>query len=400
MTLLVPLLLVLYMLFLPLLFSQTGIEKLELVILDQGTGLAEGLSDQLSTIETPEVRVVDIQRVSVDSIEAIRSALSDQVRSEEIDGYISLQPNPEVEARASYYARETGNIVVISRISDAVRTVVLERILQGSGVSTEKVRRIQRVDLETVTVSKQGEEKGGFETAFFSTLAFAMLLYMAVLINGQGMAMAIVEEKSSRLIEVILGAVTALEFMAGKILGVMLSGLTQLAIWVACALVAGLYALPALAIGVSATGFDLSSILNFQLILYFSIFFMLGYLFYSTVFAAIAATCSSTEELSQALFPAMFPFILAFFATFYAVPNPSATITRILSLLPPFTPLVMLARVNVLMPPLWEVWLSILLLIHGVAAVGWAAGKIFRFALLMYGKRPSFPELLRMIRSA
>ena len=146
-------------------------------------------------------------------------------------------------------------------------------------------------------------------------------------------------------------------------------------------------------------GFDLASVLNFRLLFYFSIFFTLGYLLYSTLFAAVAATCSSTEELSQAMFPAMFPFILAFFATFYAVPNPSGTITRVLSLLPPFTPMVMLARVNILMPPLWEVWLGILLLTLGVFAAAWLAGKIFRFALLMHGKRPTIPEIIKLIRS-
>ena len=152
-------------------------------------------------------------------------------------------------------------------------------------------------------LSDYGEQAGGFEAAFFSTFALAMLLYMAVIINGQGMATAIVEEKSSRLIEVILGAVTAGEFMAGKIIGVLGAGLTQLGIWVAVALVVVLQAI------------------------------------------------------------------------------------------------VMLARINILMPPLWEVWLSVALLLAASLAFAWAAGKIFRYALLMTGKRPTVPELLRVVRA-
>ena len=222
---------------------------------------------------------------------------------------------------------------------------------------------------------------------------------MAVIITGQGMAMAIVEEKSSRLIEVILGAVTATEFMAGKILGVLGSGLTQLAVWVGVTLIGLLYVLPTMSIGAELAGFDLSAALRIELIFYFSIFFTLGYFLYSVLFATVAATCTSTEELGQALFAAMLPLIVAFLSTFYVLTNPSTVATRVLSLLPPFTPLVMLARVNVLPPPLWEVWLGIVLLVLGIVVAGWLAAKILRYALLMHGKRPTMPELLSVMRA-
>ena len=270
----------------------------------------------------------------------------------------------------------------------------------GTGVDVEHVRSLQRSHLETVTVSADGEAEGGFEAAFFRTFVLAMLLYTAVLINGQGMAMAIVEEKSSRLIEVILGAVTATEFMTGKIFGVLGSGLTQLAIWVAAALVGLLYALPMLSLSADLTGIDLGAILSLELIGYFSIFFALGYFLYSILFASVAATCTSSEELGQAMFAAILPMVVALMSTVYVIANPGTLATRVLSLLPPFTPLVMLARVNVLRPPLWEVWLGIVLLALGIVVAGWVAAKIFRYALLLHGKRPTLPELLSVIRAS
>ena len=284
-------------------------------------------------------------------------------------------------------------------IERAIEATLLDRLVAGTGVDTERVRAWQRFDLDAVTVSDAGEAEGGFEAAFFSTFALAMLLYMAVLINGQGMAMAIVEEKSSRLIEVILGAVTATEFMTGKILGVLGSGLTQLAIWVGALLLGVLYAAPMLAMGPDLADFDLGAILSVELILYFSIFFALGYFLYSVFFATIAATCTSTEELGQAMFAAVLPMVIALMSSFYVIANPGTTATRVLSLLPPFTPLVMLARVNVLTPPLWEIWLGIALLALGIVASGWLAAKIFRYALLMHGKRPTLPELMSVIRA-
>ena len=216
----------------------------------------------------------------------------------------------------------------------------------GTGVDVEHVRSLQRSHLETVTVSADGE------AAFFRTFVLAMLLYTAVLINGQGMAMAIVEEKSSRLIEVILGAVTATKFMTGKIFGVLGSGLTQLAIWVAAALVGLLYALPMLSLSADLTGIDLGAILSLELIGYFSIFFALGYFLYSILFASVAATCTSSEELGQAMFAAILPMVVALMSTVYVIANPGTLATRVLSLLPPFTPLVMLARVNATSPTL------------------------------------------------
>lgn len=398
-TLLVPLLMIIYVVLIPALFSKSGTKELKLAVLDNGTGYGAELVQNLAGGSEPEF-IVSRAVLVPDTSESTREPFNRAVLASEIDGYIVLSKDPEIPFRGSYYARETGNPLVLSRIRGGVQTTALGAVLEGSGVDVEKVRRVQWSGLQTVTVSSEGESEGGFEAAFFSTLVFGMLLYMAVLINGQGMAMVIVEEKSSRLIEVILGAVTAIEFMAGKVIGVLLSGMTQLGIWVGCSMVAVLYALPALSMMPGDAPFDLGAILNVRVVFFFCVFFTLGYLLYSTIFAALAATCSSTEELGQAMFPAMFPFILAFFATFYAVPNPSTTLTRVLSLLPPFTPLVMLARVNVLMPPLWEVWLSIGLLIVAVVCSFWLAGKIFRFALLMYGKRPTIPEIVKMLRAS
>jgi len=120
---------------------------------------------------------------------------------------------------------------------------------------------------------------------------------------------------------------------------------------------------------------------------------------YSVLFAAIAVTCTSTEELGQSMFAAVLPMVVGLMVTFTVIANPSTTMTRVLSLVPLFTPLVMLARVNILMPPLWEVWLGIVLLVVAALGAAWASAKVFRYALLMTGKRPSIPELIRVVRA-
>jgi ABC-2 type transport system permease protein len=398
MTIMVPAFMGAYMFIFPALFSTTGAEELRVAVLDSGTGLGAALADRLAGIDRPRIIVTERTEVA-DEADVTRAPFSDAVRRESIDGYLLLVEDTDIVARARYYARETGNPTMLSALERAVQATVLDRLLVDTGVDVDQVRALQRSDLDTVTVSAEGEEEGGFEAAFFSTFALAMLLYMSVIINGQGMALAIVEEKSSRLIEVILGAVTATEFMTGKILGVLGSGLTQLVVWVGVALLGLLYVLPTMSVGAEIAGIDLGSVLSIELIIYFSIFFALGYFFYSVLFATVAATCTSAEELTQAMFAAILPLIVALFATFYVIFNPSTLVTRVLSLLPPFTPLVMLARVNVLTPPLWEVWLGIGLLALGIFVAGWLSAKIFRYALLMHGKRPTLPDLLSVMRA-
>ena len=293
-----------------------------------------------------------------DDSDMTRASFNDAVRQESIDGYLVLVEDPVILARARYYARETGNPVMLSALERAVESTVLDRILVDTGVDVDQVRALQRSDLDTVTISAEGEEENRFEAALLSTFALAAMLFMSVIINGEGMALAIVEEKSSRLIEVILGAVTATEFMTGKIQGVLGSGLTQLAVSVGVALFALIFVVPTLSLGADLSGVDWAAILGIELLVYFSIFFALGYFLYSVLIATVAAICTSPEELGQAMIAAMLPLIVALVSTFYAIFNPSTVATRVLSLLPPFTPLVMLARVNVLRPPLWEVWLG------------------------------------------
>jgi len=395
MTVLVPAFLGMYMLAVPLL-GRSSSKELRIAVLDAGTGLGAPVGERLRAIERPHITVTETS--SIDAVDAARAPLNVAIRDRTLDGYLIFERADAAPARARYFAREAGNQVLMRELRLAVQSAAIGRLLAGTGVEAADIRRAQQLDLGVVTVSDRGEREGGFGIALASTMSLAMLLYIAVLINGQGMATAIVEEKSSRLIEVILGAVTAGEFMAGKIIGVVGSGVTQLAIWMLVAIVALVQAAPAIAIG-TASSFDLSAVLNARLLFYFAIFFSLGYVLYSILFAVVAVTCTSTEELGQSMMAAILPMVAALMVAVSVLSNPATTLTRVLSLFPLFTPLVMLARVNILMPPLWEVWLGIALLIAASAASGWVATKIFRYALLMTGKRPTLPELIRVVKA-
>lgn len=399
-TLLVPALMGFYVL-LPTLLDRADVDVVRLVLIDAGTGTAGAVADRLGEIDEFDVEIVDRRSVDPPRLEEERAALAEAIVAGEISGYILLRPDDETGVHAHYYARDTGNPVVLATLQGTLRGVFLQRYVEGSGLDAGRLERLVRWDLAATNVSAGGEEEGGFMRAWLGSLVFVMILYITILMGGQQMGMSIVEEKSSQLIELILGAVTATEFMAGKIVGVLGAGLTQLAVWLAFGLLASLYVLPMLAVGASMQGVDLGRYLDPVLLFYFAVFFVLGYLFYAVLFAAVASTCTSSEEFTQVAMPvATMPMMLGLFFTFYAVPNAGSTITRVVSLIPPFTPLVMVARLNALMPPHWEIWLGILLLAGASAAAIWVSAKIFRFALLIQGKRPTFGTVLRLLRAA
>ena len=216
MTVFVPAFLGMYLLAVPFL-GRPSRTDLRLAVVDAGTGLGAAVGERLRAIERPRITIAETS--SIEAVDAAsRARFNASIRDRTLDGYLLLEPADAAPARVRYFAREGGNPALLRELRLAVQSAAIGRLLAGTGVDSADVRRAQQLDLAVVAVSDRGEREGGFGIAFASTMSLAMLLYMAVLINGQGMATAIVEEKASRLIEVILGAVTAGEFMAGKIL--------------------------------------------------------------------------------------------------------------------------------------------------------------------------------------
>lgn len=384
----------------PALLQRADVEELRVLIVDAGTGEGEAVREALGDVEAFTLTIEGVRTTTADELPEVRENLRRQVLDEELDGYLLLEPDEDLGIRGRYLARSTGNIIILQTLENRIRRVALENYLSGSGLETARVNALVSWDLEASQLSEEGEEEGGFERAYLTTFIFTMIMYITVLMAGQQMGQSIIEEKSSRLIELVLGAVTATEFIAGKIAGVLGAALTQLALWIGLAFLIGLYVLPMLAIGASSGGIDVMEFLDLQTLFYFAILFMLGYVFYSVLYALGASTCSTAEDFQQIAFPLMMPVLVSFFFVFYVITNPATTLAQVVSFVPFATPLVMLARIIVLTPPAWEIWLSILLMLAATVGAVWLSAKVFRFSLLMSGKRPSLGTVMRLLRAA
>jgi ABC-2 type transport system permease protein len=224
-----------------------------------------------------------------------------------------------------------------------------------------------------------------------SVLFFVM--YLVIMLYGMNVARSIIEEKTSRIFEVLLATIRPEAMMAGKIVGVGSVGLTQVGIWLAA-----IFVLAASLSGVHLFGDTLHVALTAPQVIFFFVFFILGYAFYSSIAAALGAMTNSEQELQQLNMFLVLPLLFCFVMLGPLLTTPDSTAARVLALIPPFTPLIMYLRVCLGHPALWEVVLSLVLTLASIYGIIWVTSRIYRIGVLMYGKRPTLPEILRWLK--
>lgn len=214
-------------------------------------------------------------------------------------------------------------------------------------------------------------------------------MYFTIVQYGMNVSRSIIEEKTSRIFEVLLATIQPQEMLAGKVLGVGAVGLTQIGIWITAAL---LYF--GVAIKASGVPFPLTGV---QIVAFFT-FFLLGYTLFSSVAAALGAMCSSEQELQQLNMILMLPLILCSVFIFKIITDSDSLLAKAFSFFPFTTPLIMYVRISIHQPPVWQIALAVFDLIVTIAIVIWMASKIYRVGILMYGKKPNLPEIMRWLK--
>ncbi len=258
---------------------------------------------------------------------------------------------------------------------------------------TEVERLLMPVELDTVHITKGHEGASGM-AVFLAGFFMVMLLYVNVLIYGISVMRSIIEEKNSRILEVLLSSVTAKELLAGKILGVGAVGLTQIVIWL---VMSALVSTP----GIVAAKSYLSNVhIPVSAMAWFGVFFLLGYFLYSTMYAGLGAMVNSDQEAQQMQWPAMLPIVLSIFLAGPVMQQPDSQIAVWLSLVPFFAPILMFIRVMAGQPPAWQLVLCLALMLVTIYGLLVLSSRIYRVGILMYGKRPTLAELRRWLKYA
>jgi ABC-2 type transport system permease protein len=301
------------------------------------------------------------------------------------------------DAKMTYYSRSSADLISQERLGSVANHAIQRQRLAARGIGPDVVATLTRdVPVDSVQLSRSGEQKKGSEANFLIGFIFAGLLIIPSFIYGLETMRGIVQEKSERIVEVLISSMSPRQLLTGKILGVAAIGLTQVTVWLTIIAIAGTLGAPAAMIA----GFDVTQFLRPMVFVYFVLFFVLGYLTFVCIYAIAGAACNTDKEAQQLVAPIQMIMMVPWFVMFAIITNPDSSFAVALSLAPVYGPITMFVRTLVSEPPVWHVLLSIAVSIATIFVFFYVTAKIFRVGILSYGKRPTIPELWRWLKVA
>lgn len=328
--------------------------------------------------------------------ERLRAPLNERVLANEIEGYVVLPRDLLSGQKILFRARSVSSPKVIFDLQLAAQRAVQSEKLRQAGVGSEMVQVLwERVNVESVRITQQGEKPGSAISGFMFAYLVAFLIYILVVMYGASILRSVFEEKRNRISEIVVSSISAGGFLTGKILGVGAAAVVQVVIW--AAIVFTILGLPILPVS-SDTMALLSVDPGVAAALLF--FFLVGFFLYASMFAALGAA-SSSEQDAQSMQGLLFvPIIVPLLFMGAVINDPAGRTAQVLSLIPFTSPITMPMRLASAPVPAGEILTSSLVLLAMLLAITWAAGKIYRIGILSTGKRPGLVELYRWVRTA
>lgn len=332
--------------------------------------------------------------VTNDVSEHSRESLRERISKGEIDSFLWLDEQSVNERKVTFVGKSIADFVEKDWIASHVTQSLAQFGLASRGVSAEEVQSLfKRVKVDSLRIDRGQETQGGGIGGLALTFALVMMLYMTILFYGIFVMRAVLEEKTSRVVEVMLSSASARELMTGKIIGVGAVGLTQIIVWmgmvaalgapsvIAASPIAKLNVTPGMIIGLGGA-------------------FLLGYTLYSCLYAAVGAAVNSEQESQQLQIVLTMPLAVSLGMVMPVLRQPDGPVGFWLSMFPLTSPVVMYVRMAVQMPPVWQIALSVAILIATIYGLIWLCSRIYRVGILMYGKKPNLPELLKWLKYA
>ena len=371
--------------------SQSSRSERDIVLLDRTGVLAPGLIERL---EGAGYNVVE-ESWSDDAL----ADLAERTSSGDLGGFLLVDERTLSSGEATYYGDDRPSTLRQFTIRQSISQTALQQQLAERGVDVDAL--MQGGDLRVEVLS--GDGSGMDDPRFMVAYVGSFFLYMVILLYSVAVMRSTLEEKTNRVVEVVISAMKPWHLMLGKILGVGAVSLTQMGVWIASIAVLLTAGLPAMVAARPelATLENVGEILpGLGLVVLFVGYFIFGFFMYSGLYAAVGAMCSTDEEAQQAQIPVMMFLIVPIVMVIGVIEDPNSALAAGASLFPLFSPLLMFARVAGGGVPVWQVALSFVLMAVAVVAIAWVAGRIYKVGILMAGKRPTLPELFRWLREA
>ena len=365
------------------------------------TGFGHRLAVNIAVDTTIPGRMPVVKVVAPSELTQAESLATREVMRKKKSGYLVVDQQTIAGESARYAGANATSIADMTQIKSAIRQTILATRLQNVGLDDAKLKQITFIplDFSTERITERGRAGSGMASVLFG-FAIGFLLYLSIVIYGQTIMSGVLEEKTTRVAEVVMSSVPTDTLLAGKVLGVGAVGLTQQILWIATTYVLLKLRAPIMAkLGAPTVNFSLPDI-TFGAGVLFLLFFLLGFIFYSSLYAAVGSSVNSESEARQAASPLMIMIVSTAVFIQPVLLNPTGTTARVLSLIPISSPIIMPIRMAVTGVPTLEMAASLGFLVIGCAAALWLASRIYRVGLLMYGKRPTMKEMARWVSYA
>jgi ABC-2 type transport system permease protein len=381
----------------PIIISESTVQRtLRVSVVDDTESLFPLLQEVMGdTLGNGEPRyVLEEVFAEEDFPDTLSPSLVQDLEEERTDICLIIPADVFEGGEAQLHSKKVSDWDIMQEIQARLTNTVTRVRLEEQGFDPDRIANLTSpISIKTFKLERGEAREEGFISDFLQGWLFVMILYGTLIFYGQAIQRGIIEDKGSRIVEVLLSTTTPIRMMWGKILGVGLVGITQYAIW-------GLFGV-ALATWASSQGGMFGEVarqLSFSTFLYFVLFFVLGYFVYSCLFAAIGSMVSSDQDAQQLQMPVIILIIAALMLSFAIPKDPSGSLATVGSMVPFFAPIMMFMRINIYTPPTYEILLSVVIMLATIAFLVYLTARIFRVGILMYGKRPTLPEVMRWIR--
>jgi len=377
-----------------ILYSYSGEENPKLVIISETEEVKENLEQEFSKL--PFVKDgsfrITYEIIKAEKFNSRLNQLKTDLISENLTGIVFIPSSSLENKDVRYYSTNPNNISLFNKIKPAINSALVNIYFSGKYFSREDIDFAREdVGISGFRITKAEKvEAEGFGNMIMLFL-FSFLLYMSLIFMGQMTMNSVVEEKSSRIVEVLLSSANSIELMTGKILGTAIIGLIQMAIWL----------LPVIVV-ISTSWFmlppDIIFSINISFILYFLFNFFIALLTYVGLFASVGAIFDNPQDAQSGVWPLLILIMIPFFIALSMQANPQSPIPKVTSMLPIASLIVMPARMTVIEVPLWQLLLSIAVNIAVMLSVFPLAGKIYRVGILITGKKPKWSEVVKWLK--
>lgn len=345
--------------------------------------------------------------------------LSTLTKSEKIDGYIIIKANILDSGKVPIFTQGGGGIGYVTLLEKHLSSIVRKERLERSGTSDEVIKLVDSgIELETQKITDEGVKDDKTEALAFIGYGLGFIIYILMFVYGNQIFRSVLEEKSNRIVEIILSSARPFDILLGKVLGIGLVGLTQVFAWITIAGV--LLALSGQLVGLfvdidpaslqsgmtmqDAQAQQIQSVMsNFPeispwLIIGFVFYFLAGYFIYACLFAAVGSAVDNEQDAQQLMFPVTMPIIIPIALIPMIMQNPDSVAAVVVSLFPLFSPILMIVRIASTQVPMWQIISSVVILILSFLSIIWLTAKIYRIGILMTGKKPKFSDLVKWIK--